>query len=76
MARVAGCAGSAIRLARLSDVENITQCIDLAYTKYISRMGRRPAPMGADYASVVSQIRVYVIETKAVKFAGVLVKQC
>ncbi len=42
-----------IRTALVTDLTDIQSCARLAYSKYISRIGREPAPMHADYASLV-----------------------
>jgi len=42
-----------LRYALLSDVEDISQCAKAAYTKYIERMGKVPAPMVADFKNAV-----------------------
>ena len=41
--------GTSIRRASAADLTAIRQLIDDAYTKYIERIGRPPAPMTADY---------------------------
>lgn len=50
-----------IRLARASDRAAISQCIDRAYSKYIDRLGKKPAPMLAEYANLIDRQIVYVI---------------
>jgi GNAT superfamily N-acetyltransferase len=50
-----------IRLATLSDLESIVDCVRCAYSKYIERIGREPAPMLADYASYIKQGDVWVL---------------
>jgi N-acetylglutamate synthase-like GNAT family acetyltransferase len=69
---------ASIRLAELSDVDAIAQCIDLAYRHYIERISMRPAPMDADYSGIIAERRVFVLEvleTNQVQIAGVLVMQ-
>jgi len=50
-----------IRPARTEDREAIAACVNLAYMKYIERMGKEPAPMLADYAALIAEGAVYVI---------------
>jgi N-acetylglutamate synthase-like GNAT family acetyltransferase len=55
--------GASIRRATTSDLTAIRRLIADAYTKYIERIGRRPAPMTADYAAALEHSRVWVLET-------------
>jgi len=61
-----------IRRARLEDVDSITALVHDAYTPYIPRIGRKPAPMLDDYRQVVTQPGTFVL-TDAGQVAGVLV---
>ena len=45
--------GSAVRAATLEDVDDIERIIAEAFAPYIDRIGRAPAPMTVDYASLV-----------------------
>jgi hypothetical protein len=45
--------GASIRIATLDDVDAITAIVRSAYRPYSPRIGRDPAPMDADYASLV-----------------------
>ena len=49
-----------LRHALPSDVEDISQCAADAYTKYIERMGKVPAPMVADFKSSVAVKNVVI----------------
>lgn len=49
-----------IRLAGASDVDAIRQCAVEAYSKYIQRIGKPPAPMVADFNTLVIAGRVAV----------------
>lgn len=51
-----------IREATADDVPGIRAIARAAYAKYVPRLGREPAPMGADYATAVAARRVVVIE--------------
>lgn len=50
----------AIRQATMHDVPNIECCAREAYGKYVERIGRKPAPMVADFSSLVNKGVVYV----------------
>jgi N-acetylglutamate synthase-like GNAT family acetyltransferase len=54
--------GTSIRRATTADLTAIQQVVADAYTKYIERIGRPPAPMTADYATALGQSRVWVTE--------------
>ena len=54
--------GTSIRRATRADLTEIKRLITDAYTKYIERIGRRPAPMTADYAAALEHSRVWVLE--------------
>jgi ribosomal protein S18 acetylase RimI-like enzyme len=43
-----------IRPATVADVADIEDVVKTAYTPYVSRIGRKPAPMTVDYASLVA----------------------
>jgi ribosomal protein S18 acetylase RimI-like enzyme len=51
-----------VRRATTADVAAIDELVDAAYTKYVERIGRPPAPMTADYAQLVATSRVWVID--------------
>jgi ribosomal protein S18 acetylase RimI-like enzyme len=50
-----------IRLADETDLSAIVACVDAAYGKYVGRMGRKPAPMLADYRALIARRVVYVL---------------
>src|SRR5215213_6449821 len=54
--------GTSLRRATTADLAAIQHVITDAYTKYIERIGRPPAPMTADYAAVLEHSRVWVLE--------------
>lgn len=60
-----------IRRAVQSDVVAIKACARAAYSKYIERIGREPAPMLADFASQVElqQVDVIMVNDSVVAFA-------
>jgi len=49
-----------LRHALPSDVEDIAQCASSAYSKYVERIGRVPAPMVADFKGAVAAENVVV----------------
>ena len=53
-----------IRLANESDLPFIGNCATAAYEIYVARMGRKPAPMIADFASIVSAQNLHVLEAE------------
>jgi len=61
-----------IQLATSDDLKNIQHCARKAYTKYIERMGREPAPMNADFAKQITlgQIHIALYESN---FSGYIV---
>jgi ribosomal protein S18 acetylase RimI-like enzyme len=61
-----------IRNAAPTDVDGIRSCVDEAYRHYISRIGKPPGPMLADYAAAVRDHQVWVAE-HGERIAGVLV---
>lgn len=61
-----------IRLANPEEAEAVTACVDAAYSKWIEVLGRKPAPMLADYTELIERGVVYVLPDGD-KLAGVLV---
>ena len=51
----------ATRPAKLNDLSFIQDCANAAYEKYISRIGKKPAPMVADFASQIATDQVEII---------------
>jgi len=51
-----------IRRASHSDLDQIEACAVAAYTRYIERIGKAPAPMVADFATSIENEDLYVIE--------------
>lgn len=50
-----------LRRATSEDVETIQEQVTSAYTKYVGRIGKPPAPMLADYASLLQSREIYVL---------------
>jgi GNAT superfamily N-acetyltransferase len=53
---------SRIRAAIPADVQAIETLVRNAYSKYIERIGKPPAPMTADYSQLVDEGDVWVLE--------------
>jgi ribosomal protein S18 acetylase RimI-like enzyme len=51
-----------IRLARAADVTTVTAVVNEAYSIYVARNGKIPGPMRDDYARLVAEQRVHVLE--------------
>lgn len=51
-----------IERAKASDVPCIKSIVEAAYSKYIERMGKLPAPMAADYNKLFEAYDVYVLK--------------
>jgi N-acetylglutamate synthase-like GNAT family acetyltransferase len=63
-----------VRRARSSDVPAIARVVAEAFAPYVARIGRRPAPMDADYRAAVESKRVWVLEADH-EIAGVVVNE-
>jgi ribosomal protein S18 acetylase RimI-like enzyme len=61
-----------VRRAGTGDLTAIRELADAAYSKYVERIGRPPAPMTADYAELLQTSRVWVIDRGA-ELVGLLV---
>ena len=55
-----------IRPARAEDRAAIEQIVAAAYARYVPRIGRKPAPMDADYAALIARARVHVLDEDGV----------
>ena len=51
----------AVRRARLADSTAIAACAAAAYQGYVARIGRKPAPMVADFAAHIAAGEVHVL---------------
>ena len=54
-----------IRPARADDRAAIETCVRAAYAKYVPRMGKEPAPMLADYATLIAAGVVHVLADRS-----------
>lgn len=55
-------AAPGIRQARPEDSASIAACAVAAYQGYVERIGRKPAPMVADFAGHIAAGEVYVLD--------------
>src|SRR5947209_4882678 len=62
-----------IRLAVASDELEIRACAEQAYARYVPSMGRKPAPMVADFAAQIAAGQVYVATGDEDDFLGFIV---
>ena len=60
-APVSRVAGTRLRLAKAADIPIIQTQVASAYTKYIGRIGKPPAPMLADYFELMQSHQIYVL---------------
>ena len=51
-----------IRKARADEIDAVREIVDPAYSPYIGRIGRRPAPMDDDYAARIRDGLLDVVE--------------
>ena len=62
-----------LRRASTADVDAITALVTEAFTRYIDRIGRPPAPMLADYTALIDAARVWVLDDNASLVAMIVV---
>lgn len=62
-----------IRLAKASDEPDIKHCAEQAYARYVPVIGRKPAPMIADFATQIAAEMVYVATDDQARFQGFIV---
>jgi len=51
-----------VKIATKDDVDRIRDIVTAAYSKYVPRIGRRPAPMDADYDALVKCGKIFVLK--------------
>jgi len=61
-----------IRKATTHDLSQVVVCARLAYSKYVDRIGKIPAPMSADFFHQIKKGIVFVAQQES-KFAGYVV---
>ncbi|KZM49577.1 GNAT family N-acetyltransferase [Labrenzia sp. OB1] len=62
-----------IRKATASDELRIRECAELAYARYVPLIGRKPAPMVADFVEQIGSGQVYIASTDEGDFQGFIV---
>lgn len=62
-----------IRVADSRDAEAVADCVRAAFSPYIERIGKPPAPMLVDFPTIISGGKVWVAEADH-RVAGVLVQ--
>ena len=62
-----------IRPATAADETAIRDCATAAYSKYITAIGRKPAPMTADYAAHIARGEVHVAVDESGTLLGYIV---
>ena len=62
-----------IRKAESNDEPEIRNCAEQAYARYVPLMGRKPAPMVADFAAQIAAGEVYVATDDQDAFQGFIV---
>lgn len=62
-----------IRLADVSDEPDVRNCAEQAYARYVPVIGRKPAPMIADYVAQIAAGAVYVATDGLTGFQGFIV---
>ena len=51
-----------LRRATCQDLAAVQEIVRAAYTRYVTRIGRKPAPMLDDYAALIGEGQVHVVE--------------
>jgi len=62
-----------IRQARASDEAEIRDCAEQAYARYVPLIGRKPAPMVADFSAQIAQGAIFVATDDQDLFQGFIV---
>lgn len=62
-----------IRAALKGDEADIRVCAESAYARYVAAIGRKPAPMIADFASQIAAGKIYVATDTEGHFQGFIV---
>lgn len=62
-----------IRQAVASDEPEVRDCAEQAYARYVQAIGRKPAPMVADFAAQIADGEVYVAKDDRNSFLGFIV---
>ena len=59
--------------AQIDDLEAIKQCAELAYAPYVAAIGRKPAPMVADFAKLIFEKKVHIKKDGEQNLTGFIV---
>lgn len=62
-----------IRRAQVEDEPAVRKCAEDAYEQYVAEIGKKPAPMVADFASLIASEHVYVAVDLADDILGFIV---
>jgi N-acetylglutamate synthase-like GNAT family acetyltransferase len=62
-----------IRIARAADVAAVSDLVKDAYSIYLARNGKVPGPMRDDYAALIADQRVHVLEEQTLKAKGEII---
>jgi len=62
-----------IRLAEAEDEISVRECAERAYERYVAAMGKKPAPMVADFASMIASGVVHVAVERDAEVLGFIV---
>jgi GNAT superfamily N-acetyltransferase len=61
-----------VRRALAIDAPSVVACIDAAYSTYLERIGKPPAPMLMDYVKAIEEDQVWIAEGEDHECCGVL----
>lgn len=64
-----------IRNALPEDAADIKEIAEAAYAKYIPRMGKRPAPMDAEFARHIASDTVFIAETDRISGYAIIAEE-
>lgn len=62
-----------IRRAVPDDLQDVRECAEKAYQRYVARMGRTPAPVTADFAAQIAAGQVHVATDDDARLEGFIV---
>lgn len=60
-------------MAKIADLTAIERCAELAYAPYVEAIGRKPAPMVADFAKLIFEKKVYIEKDGEQNLTGFIV---
>ena len=66
--------GTNITLAKEEDIPRIKELVDAAYSKYIERIGKPPAPMLADWPELLETAKVFVLRSNEDIVGGIVLQ--